>query len=139
MSANVRTKEVELPVIPREVADVFAELEDAASVVDVWLGRDGPLGAILQTLSFHTLITALSVGYVIERTPEEIAAEQRKIAEYRIAYAIAGIRRDSSIDTRAYISGVDAALRYLSASGYVNIPQINVLGEIITESTEVSE
>jgi hypothetical protein len=68
--------EVELPVIPREVAEAIEHYCDVPAgnisiITRVLGGNLGEYERRLTTIPFDDLVTAVYVGYEIEQTPED--------------------------------------------------------------------
>jgi hypothetical protein len=78
--------EVELPVIPREVAEAIEHYCDVPAgnisiITRVLGGNLGEYERRLTTIPFDDLVTAVYVGYTVEQSPEEKVREYYKNAK----------------------------------------------------------
>lgn len=132
--------EVELPVIPREVAEAIEwfrrsgpEFGDAYTDAEILEARDatnrGTPEEALQKVSPITLTLALSIGYEIERTPEEIAAERKRITEYRLQQALTECASANSTFANGNARGIRYTIGVLAAHGYENLPNLTEVSE----------
>ncbi|RAU96787.1 hypothetical protein [Paenibacillus sp. YN15] len=125
--------EVELPVIPREVAEAVKAADDVQTTLDWLYGGDNyneEHTPALRSIPTATLLRALSVGYEIERTPEEIAAERKRLAEYRLRQRLdecLGAHLQSHAE--GFARGIYCAINVLSEAGYENLPQLMEVSE----------
>jgi hypothetical protein len=127
-------KTVVLPVIPRNVADRITELRrieyEAQDIAYLALKTGGvsvPTATRdLREIPFETLILALSVGYEVAKSPEEVAEEKRQAAikALRIRYsrAVEGNSGYGSYgEDRAFTDGIRFTLDILG----IEISEVN--------------
>lgn len=149
-------KTITLPEIPRKVAEAIECLRsepgpfDNARIADIAVVRPdrivvSPHVTALRSIPFDTLMLALSVGYTVERTPEEIAAERKANAETILRRVYEGRRSHGHVSYDlfpqtvardcGFADGMRYALSVLSEAGYENLPSLFD----IPVQTEVSE
>jgi hypothetical protein len=79
--------EIELPVIPREVAEAIRAADDFQTTLAWVYGGDDyneEYTPVLRSIPISTLFQALAVGYEVNKTPEELAEDKRKDSEAKL-------------------------------------------------------